>query len=315
MSLSSDEVKTPPAIYGDMPVEDIVAAAIEFGGKTLADAKKTIRKTNQQDRASTLARIELIDNYQSLKSDQLISAVNLYQNTNPKKADEIFEVLVKSDRKLARDLAWIIAAERPSKKMKIRIDSLLTDAIENDELSELFSPQMAEAIANNEISESYTVVLEGLYSTHDIHFAKALINLDSKRASDDFLQYLSLVNGEDLRQLTIAKLNPLTCALILEHMISNPVDVSHPNFSQLFLFAASRNLGLAQLARQVIQHHLPQNTQRVAMKLSRMPTWVQVSYINSVSKNMAPIIKVLLSDLKKVSAKFEVIDEIDMIKF
>lgn len=311
---TDNEKKIAPTLNGDMKTEELVDAGVTFGGDILRNAKQIIKNRKDEKTAEALMRVKIIDNFQTWKTHELINGINMYQFMKPAKAEGIFDLLVNSDRELARELAWTLAASAPSREMSGKIDALFTKYIVNDELEVQLVAEMADAIVSNKMTSYYSVLRRGLFVTHEDSFAKAMIYLNPKKASNDFLEYLRLATPEELRQLTLANLNVFTCTVILEHLGNVSADISSPNFETLFLFATSRNVALSELGMKAIEQHLPNNIQRVAMTLSRMESYVQISYINNVSRNLLPLTKNLLIELKDITARNEVLYEIDSIK-
>ena len=87
--------------------------------------------------------------------------------------------------------------------MAVKLDERLTAMITNNELDEHYYPQMAEAVAANDLRSAYTVVRQGLFTSHDSAFVKAMIAIDARRAIGDFMDYLALAPIEELRQLNL----------------------------------------------------------------------------------------------------------------
>jgi hypothetical protein len=52
----------------------------------------------------------------------------------------------------------------------------------------------------------------------------------------------------------------------------------------------------------------------MAMALARMPVWVQVAYIEGARRNMTASKRVFLTELKKLTAQTEVLDELGDVK-
>jgi hypothetical protein len=227
---------------------------------------------------------------------------------------KIFSTMINSDRLLAVQLGWQLAAAKPSQQVAQIAEQRLTQAIaENDEDSVML-PQMANAIAANKLKGSYTLARRGLLTKGDEEFAMAMISLDASQASEDFLAYLSMAPAEELRQLTLSSVNVYTCVAILKHLVRLPPSMANPNFPHLFFYAVSRNNGLAELAQNVIEGYVPTNTEYLAQILARHPSWVQVAYLEGARTRMNPKVSLLLSELRKVTAEQDVVNEIDEIK-
>jgi hypothetical protein len=308
------EVERPPVIHAGMELDEILNAAVKFGDQTIVDSAKVLKKQNLLGKASLAVQLKIIDQYRDWEGNHLINAVKLYQLTTPKDPTEIFRLLISSERKLARELALQIAAEFPSPSLAKALDARLTEAIEEDEIYDFLLPQLATAITRNNMKGSYSILKLGLFQTNHDAFGLAMISLDPQQASSDFLEYLSQVPVEELRQLTLVTLDVYTCIGALKHLIQTPPPISHPKFDHLFLYAMSRNTAFSQLAREVILTYLPDRSKLLARRFSQLPNWIQVAYIEGSRERLNPTMGLFLQDLRNLSAQKEVIEEIDSIR-
>jgi hypothetical protein len=307
-------VEQPPKIHSGMPVDEIISSAVTFGGQTLEDSAKVLKKQNLLAKASLLVQLKIIDQYRDWAGPQLINAVKLYQLTTPKDPTEIFRLLINSERKIAIELALQIASEFPSAMMAKALDTRLTVAIEEDELYDFLLPQLAIAITRNNMKGSYSILKLGLFQTNHDSFVLAMTSIDPQQASIDFLDYISQVPVEELRQLALVTLDVFSCIGALKHLIQTPPPVSHPKFDHLFLFAMSRNTAFAELSRNVILTYLPRHSKLLARRFSQLPNWIQVAYIEGSRERLNPTMGLFLQDLRRLSAQKEIVEEIDSIK-
>lgn len=310
----AQERPQPPAIVWNMPLEDALKAGVDFGQQTLVDVQKLVKKRKEGPQASKILVSWISDNLAKWDPPQLINAGRLYM-AQPGAIDaDLFRELVRSERPLANQVGWQLAAVRPGETAARAVEAELTRALnENDETSVLI-PQMANAVASNQLKSAYTLLRRGLMVKGDQEFAAAMMMLAPEQASEDFLVYLGQVPGEELRQLTLVTVDPYTCVGIMRHLIKVPPSVANPHFDHLYFYAVSRNIGLAELAQEVIESYVPQRTELLAQVLARQPTWVQMAYLESARRKRGAKIGLLLSELKKVSAEEDVIQEIDELK-
>lgn len=313
VSLQKEEKKAPK-ITESTPLPEAIVAGIEFGGETLADVKKLIKRRKQWDKAEDLI-FRLIKNHKAdWPTVSLVNAVNLFQSNASHRAYQVYHDLVRSERVLERQLAWQLAAAQPSAKMAEEIDEILTESVLDNELKDHLLPRMADAVANNGLKESYTVVREGLFSNGDVAFARAMIVLAPKKASEDFMGYLAKAPIEELRQMNVQSVDVFTCTLILQHLLAVPPPMSDPRLEVLFLFSISRNNGLAEMARDVLEKLMPKNGEHLAFVLAQMPTWMQLAFVEKVNMRLTPVVSLFLDDLKQASPHPDVSDEIRSIK-
>ncbi|MEZ4742171.1 MAG: hypothetical protein R3B45_06970 [Bdellovibrionota bacterium] len=316
VSLTGDDrADKPPLLNASLPLEKIVDASINYGGKTLNDGKDLIRRLNKEKEAALLVQLSIANHYRQWDRPQLVNAVNIYQATQPEKPEETFDLLIQSERKLARDLSWYIAGTFSTKTMGAAIDRHLTVAIEKNDIDEILSsPQFPSAVAANQLKGLYSLLRLGLFRTNSDSFASAMIALNSKQATADFLEYLAQAPVDELRQLTMVKLNVFTCIRALNHMVAVPPKISHPRFEHLFYFAISRNTTLSELSRRLIMSYLPNHAALVARHLARLDNWVQIAFIEGSRRNMTPVLGGMFSELRKQSSAKDVIEEIDAIR-
>ena len=310
---SEKKKKVAPKITDKMSLNEALANGIEFGGVTLHDVEKLVKRRKEWPKAEEhLYKILMTEG--EITAQALINTMELFRASRSLRAPEVFKQYVRDGALLKRQLAWQLASDSASEKMGHEIEVHLTESIAENELNLVFIPAMADAVASNRLVESYSVVREGLLFGDDIAFARAMIALKPQQASTDFLEYLAKAPIEELRQLSLKSVDVYTCTLILEHLASYPPPASHPRMEVLFLYAISRNNALGEMARDVLEKYLPQYSEAFAFTLSRLPSWMQIAFVERSSKRMTPVISIFLNDLKKVTADKDVVDEISELK-
>jgi hypothetical protein len=311
VSVDSKEAKQS-SINEDMTLQEALELAIEEGGQTLDMVKKTkINKSNETEANAIVEKLLLNSSY---SSPELLSAINLYQFTVKKVSPGLFVKLIKADDVNARKFGWELATRFPDEELAKVIDKELTEFLTDGEEEQALLPEMAKAVQANRLVSVYTLVREGLYRKGDDAFARAMAVLNPDQASYDFMDYLAQASSEDLRQIHQSTINPYSAMIILQHYLSYSPPFAHPKFDQLFYYAISRNQGLAQLANMVIERQLSQNQGLMLSKLSSLPVWAQVAYVEGTRKNFTAGVKGFLANLRKSTAHTEVVEEIDSIR-
>lgn len=300
----------PPEITAEMSLDDAIMAALDHGGNTLGQVKQLIKRRGEQEKAGPILQGILEDAIQNYSDQRLLNASHLYFATTRPGLGELFVKMARSSRPLANRIGWRLASIRASKPMADLIERELTYAVQNNEESRVLWPEMATAVAVNRMQESYTLVREGLFRTGEQEFVSAMHALAPEQASSDFLDYLALASAEELRQLTLVNVNLFSSIEILRHLRSVPAPISHPSFSHLFLYSVSRNQALGELAEAVLERYVPSDTEHLAAILAGLPAWVQIAYLEDARRNMTTQKGLLVAELKNVTAKDHVIDEI-----
>lgn len=299
-----------PNITEHTTASQLVEYAVNYGGDTLKLVKQMVKRRNFEKEVEKQLTFLLTDSSVQLKSFRLLNAMNLYQSSEPSNAAYVFDKLVRSSNQLARQLSWDLAAFLPSTEMAKHVEQQLSIAIMDNELQELFCPGMAEAIANNKLKESYTILRQGLFETNHVSFAKSMAQLAPARASFDFMSYLSRATLEELRQLTVTSVDPISCVEMLKHLVNYPVAMSHPRFENLFFYSVSRNEVLATMARKVLEKYMAQDSKHLAFKMSLTPVWVQIAFVEASKRTLTPVENIFLKDMRKVIVHRDVLDEI-----
>lgn len=312
---AASELAPPPTIKADMPLNKALEAAIDYGGDTLAEVKRLIKRRNDGAKAAKMLEPALREGIEKYQPHQLLNAGHLLTATPGDFSPALFKDLISAERPLARQLGWQLAAAKPSNEIAAAVDAELTRAVSDNELEAVLMPQMANAVRGNRLVNAYTIVRQGLMSKGDEEFVHAMIETAPERASQDFLTYLALAPAEELRQLTLSSVNLYAVLAIMKHFQKVPPRPSDANLEHLFVYAVSRNTGLAEMAQTVIEGFIPQHTEFAAQLLARHPIWVQIAYLENARRRMSPKVGLLLSELKKATAENDVVREIDEIKF
>jgi hypothetical protein len=313
MSSESAKNETPPEITADMDFDDAIDAAVKFGGETLAKVKKLIAQQKMGAKATAMMteRLSSTEVAEKMPESQLMNMMHLLQSSGRRPSIELFRSLVRRERQAARDLGWNIAANYPSPEIAAAMDLEFTRAVASGTEETLLLPQMALAVQTNRLTSAYTLVRLGLMIKGNDEFAKAMISLAPRRSVDDFFPYLAKATIEELRQLNQSTVNVYTCMVILQHMNSVSPTTSHPQFSQLFLYAVSRNPGLSELASGAIDRVLPGFRTEVVQLLAQQPAWVQVAYVEGTKRRRSPHAPSFLAELKLSTSHNEVSEEIN----
>jgi hypothetical protein len=303
----------PPQITEETDTLEALQFAVVHGGEVLSQTKDLIQK-RQACTASLTWLKEQIDQLILAESDrQLIHAAHLYMSCPDAESPRMYLKMVQSKRSLAQKLGWLIAASYPSMTMAEQVEAELGRLIEQDLMAKQYSAEMARAIQSNQLKGSYTILREGLFENGDPAFVEAMITLNPQRCSEDFMTYLSRADFEDLRQISIPKINMMSTSLIFSHFLSYPPSIAQPEISSLFLYAISRNRPLAEMATTVVVSYLPSQTRSMALILSTMDSAVQMALIEQVRRNLNSELRLFLEELKSMTAKKEVMEEISAI--
>ncbi|MBP6218633.1 MAG: hypothetical protein KA436_08610 [Oligoflexales bacterium] len=318
VSTSGDQPRTPPQIDETTPLKEAVEAAVDFGEDTLRSVQRQISRRKKWDEVGQLLQANILKHHKQWTKVELLNAMNLYVLSQNEKdslaAPELFKVLVRAESSSVQEAAWELASKLPSSIMAREIESKLTESLLENELDDVLVPKMADAVAANDLNSSYSILKQGLFQKGDVSFARGMTVLDPKKSAEDFLDYLAQAPIEELRQLNLKSVDLFSCMLALQHLLVQPVSVSHPHFDSLFQFAISRNSALAELSRKILDIYFPKYAQSMAFLLARQPTWIQVAFIEKVRSQMTPIMGVFLSELRESTTQKEVIEEIKSVR-
>lgn len=308
---STSENERPTRVTRDMTIEQAIEVAINAGGQSIEDARRLVSQRKQWAAAHRVLEAGIEDGIIKYDNIRLANSVALYQGSPLPASVRLFQNLTGSGRPIARQLGWQLAAAMPSRPIAAAMDQELGRAVSEGDETSVLLPQMAVAVQANKLKSAYTLLRQGLMQTGQEAFAIAMANLDPRRASSDFLDYLSLASPEELRQLTQNSVNVYTCLIALKHITSYQAPLSNPNAEHLIFYAVSRNNALSDLAQQAIESYLPKDRAQIAIMMSRTPQWVQVAYIESVRRRKTPAVALLLGELKKISSSNDVVEEVD----
>ena len=300
----------PPEIYANMPLDEALEAGMNHGSETLQQVKRLLKRRGDLEKAGPIMVQAMSDGILAYEDRKLLNASHLYIATPMPEMTNLFIKLVRSGRPLANRIGWRLATLRPSPSMASYIDQELTEALKMNDEDRVLHAEMASAVAANQLKDSYTLLREGLMRTGAEEFVTAMITLSPQQASDDFLDYLALASAEELRQLTLVKVELFSCVAILRHLHRYPADVSHQHFKHLFLYSVSRNRALGELAQTVLDSYVPRHTEHLAAMLASQPGWVQIAFLENARRNMTPKVGLMIAELRNVTAKPDVIDEI-----
>jgi hypothetical protein len=308
---SADASTRPRQVNKTMSTEQAIEVAINVGGESIDDARRLVTQRKQWASAHRVLEAGIEDGIIKYDNIRLANSVALYQTSPLPASVRLLQALTGSGRPIARQLGWQMAAAMPSRTIAAAIDQELGRAVSEGDEASVLLPQMAVAVQANKLKSAYTLVRQGLMQTGQEAFALAMANLDPRRASSDFLDYLSLASPEELRQLTQNSVNVYTCLIALKHIASYPAPLSNPNSEHLIFYAVSRNNALADQAQQAIEAYLPKDRVQIAIMMSRTPQWVQVAFIESSRRRKTPTVTLLLGELKKISSSNDVVEEVD----
>ena len=223
----------------------------------------------------------------------------------------VFSHILNSPHQEGPAMAWkSLTSVTSSHDHQLMVDSVLSKALSDNDLDRHLVPEMADVVRLWKVTTVYDVVKLGLLSKGDPGFALAMAHLKPKQASDDFLNYLALVPDSDLRQLSMASIQDLTASQILNHLHHHPPNIAHRHISKLFVFAASRQMNLRQVALSIVDKIVPTAPPTMSYLLSRQPKWVQQTIIEEARRAMTAQRKLLLTGLSELTPDKDILEEI-----
>jgi hypothetical protein len=311
--ISWGDKSPPPAITHEMPLEDAIVRATERGGVYMQQIRDRLKEKNEWAQAEELLQ-KLLLSSKSLDVATLANAIELYRIKKPSNPEAVFRKLVNSKTIAARQLGWKVASDFPSKKMAAEIDLYLSNAIGEDEVNRSYLAEMAVALAANQMGSSYSVIREAFYEMGDVEYARAMANLEPKKASSDFMPYLQQAPIEELRQLNFESVSPITCTLIFEHFAAYPPEISNTVIETLVNYSISRNNAVADMARDVLEGYIDRDARFTALVMARMPSWIQVAFVERSQRQMTPVVARLLDELAIATPHKDVASEISEIR-
>lgn len=313
VTLESRETLPPPAISDNMPIIEALGIAQTHGGDSLKAVTERMTRLKELPQVATWARSEIVNESSTMQPSALIATVRLYQESVSQLDASVFRTLVEDKRPLPRQLGWQLAANLPSPKVADLAQDMLSKALVQGSEDNHMLPQMANAVVSNRLTAAYTLVRRGLMETGDDAFVRAMIRLDAKQASSDFLDYLALAPVEELRQLTQKSVNVVACIGILRHLAVYPAPVHHVHYEQLFFYGVSRNMTLATLANAVIESDMAQKRRELALTLARMPAWIQIAFVENARRQHSTQVDLFLAELRRISRLDDVVSEINQV--
>lgn len=293
--------------------KDALEIAIVRGGSQIERSLRIVNLRKAQDFAKDLLTKRLSSREGAFSFTQKANMIGLLQSFNlkPHEAILLFETLKSSLYAKQRELAWGVATAFPSVELGVHIEKHLSQALLYNDLDRELVPAMADALAQNELSSSYSILKQGLSKTNNSAFAQAMIKLDPSSAEKDFLDYLSTIPLEELRQLNLESSDIFLCLEILDFILRRNPPPTHPKYKNLFYFAVSRNQSLSDYAVKIIEKASFHHRSHLAEILSSTDDFVQVAYIEKARRKKTIQTKLLLKELKKYSSKDLVLNEID----
>ncbi len=300
-----------PTITRDMDLGEAYGYARTFGEDTMQRVKDLAKDRQELPKLSRLTETDLTTNNEKLTYAELGHAANMYVYSNQRIDPKVIRSLLVSRSPWTRKIGWRLSAVKPSAEISTVIDNVLNRALNDNREDEILDPEMAKALQENQMKGSFTFLVRGLDLQGSPEYAQAMLILNPKGAVNPFFNYLMKADLEDLRQLNQKSVNVYTCTVIFRFLMENPIPVTHPGVPSLFLFAVSRNRGLADMANTVLEKHIPENRAAFAAMLARLPVPVQVAFIENSQREMTANLRLLLNDLKDVAQQKEVIDELN----
>ena len=298
---------------------NILSEAIDKGGAlftTMISQLETIAasptaESTPFDEFDELITSLIITNTTNWQLSQLERALALYHFSAKSYPWVVFSHILKSPLPEAPALAWrSLLSVKVTAHHRTMADHVLSNALESGQLDKHLVTEMAELITKWQLVTVYDIAKLGLMSRGDGQYAQAMATLKPEQATLDFMNYLALVPNTDLRQLTLAAITDITANTILTHLQHFPPDLGHIHFDKLFVFAASRQLNLKNLATHIIDKMVPSNPAVMAYRLSKQPQWVQYSIIEEAHRAMTGNRQMLLSQLAKITADPNIVQEI-----
>jgi hypothetical protein len=310
VSLPKDGVEQPPEITSELSVDECVQAGMRFGGVTLETVKKRFHKNKEWPAVHKLTAKLLRSPDSKMVNREFLQLVNMYQSSLKNLDEGVFLALIRSESDIQKQAGWQLAANFPEPKVAQWVDRELSIMLESGTEEKNLFPQLAHAVQANRVKAAYSMMRMALLKSGVDDFAKAMAALDPIRASNDFFDYLALANPEDLRQMTQTTVNVFTCMFIMKHYLAYPADINHPKSEMIFYYSISRNNGLADIAKDVVQYGLNGSVAHIAQILARMPSWVQVAFVEGVRTSQDQKLKLVLAELQLATSEQDVADEI-----
>ena len=300
-----------PEITKNMNFNKAYKLAVKHGDVTISSFKDRVRANKEWKLLFKSSRKDLLENYNSMEISELQRVASLYHLTTSTISPEILKNLLRSNRAGARKVGLQMAGLRPSPEVAKVLENTLSLAIIENREKVFYTPELAHAVKANNVSSAYSFIKQGLLATGDDEFAKTLSSLSAERASYDFMDYISQATVEDLRQLNQTSINVYTCLVIFRFFLDNELPVAHPQIGKIFAFSISRNRALADMAVLLLENNISSYREEFVYALAKEPMRIQMAFIENAVRSPTSNIKLLLTDLRGVTAFSEVREEIN----
>ncbi len=306
----NDDPNEAPEITNSMDFDKAYDLAVKHGKDTLKSFKKRVRHNREWRKLQKRSSYELENKYKTMSVSKLQRVASLYHLITPEISPKILKNMLRSPDKGVRKIGLQIAGLKPSPSVAKVLENTLTLAILENREKDFYTEELAHAIAN-EVKSAYSFLKQGLITTGSEEFARALASLAPERAGYDFMEYIGQATVDDLRQLNQTSINVYTCIIIFRFFMDQGLPVAHPEAGKMFAFSISRNRALADMAVLLLESNIPSYRDEFSYILAKQPMSIQMAFIENVVRNPTTNIKLLLSDLKSVTAFSEVREEIN----
>ncbi len=300
-----------PKITKDSKLDEAYRQSVAYGSESLQELRDLARDRQQLAELHKLSEIDLLQKHDELPTPVLLNVAHIYRVSSPSMNPMVLQAMARSKQESVRRIGWRLAELRPSTDIGKAIEFLLSEALTKGREEEMLVPEMANAVQENAIKNAYSFLVLGLMQQGNPEYANAMLALDPAKAPSPFIDYLNKADLEDLRQLNQKTVNLLTCTVIFRFFVENPLPLNHPNVSQVFQYAVSRNRALSEMAYAVLEKHIPDNRLALAVLLSRQPVPVQIAFIESSQRESTANLRLFLDDMKDVVQQKEVIEELN----
>ncbi len=295
--------------FEEQHIEDRAARLVEdsvSSDEGVAEAKLAIEE-NEKLCAGVEPRIEKkLTSTPHMKKLEAERATKIYLLCPALNAPSLFSGMLEEGAFAMQHSAWRIASARPSPEMAGVIRTRISFALEKDQIAPLAVKEVADAVRTNNIKEGYTFARKGLFISHSVAFAHAMIALDARQASDDLLTYLAKTNISDIKLKNPLPIDKDIYGLIFDFFTRVPPSFSHPNFAHIYHFALAADVESASKARLFILNLADKAPIRLATILARMPSDLQLAFIKSLNEEKSPATRSFLEKLRVITSFPEV---------
>jgi len=262
-------------------VETQVRAALAAGDSdTIRETAQDIHAWKQDAEAKGFILELLKDDVAALGPGEIRDGASLYLRLVGAEPSRLFSLLIHDPRLEVRRLAWETAYAHPSEEMAILVSrELVRRSTRAAPGSSGMSPEAAMAIMANDIKDAYPLLRTSLMSEGQVAYARAMIRLDPRQASDDLLVYLSGAQPEELRHGRLGKLRRAVCIAALGHFKAVLPSIHHPDFKYIFLYAASPDAALARPATAVLEAYAATAPREIVFLLAQVAPWARTAFL------------------------------------